>query len=92
MAITQTTQQVTVNKTYTEKIEERTRSIRIEVPVGQAPKIIIMREKVTYHDDVVVSTVTSKRCEVTLADLESINKLGLMQEIADAIDAIAPNK
>ena len=92
MAITVNTQQVTVNKTYTEKTEERTRSIDIEVPVGSQPKIIVTREMVIYHDDVVFSATTSKRFEITLADLSGIDKLGIMQEIADAIDAIAPNK
>jgi hypothetical protein len=92
MAITVNTQQVSVNKTYTEKIEERTRSIRIDIPVGEQPRIIITRETVVYHDDVVLSATTTKRFEITLADLTAINKLGLMQEIADAIDAIAPHK
>ena len=92
MAITLNTQEITVNETYTEKTEERTRSIRIEVPVGGQSRIMIQRETVVYRNDVVFSTTPSKRFEITLADLSAINKLGIVQEIASTIDIIAPNK
>jgi len=92
MAITKTQEVITLNKTYTEKVEERTRSIRVEIPAGQAPKIVVTRETATYHDDVLVSTAISKRFEVTLSDLQAINKVSIMEEIANILDTIAPSK
>ena len=92
MSIIKTSQQVTINKTYEERIEERTRSIRIEIPNGETPKISILRETAIYHDNVLFSTSNGKRFQITMNDLTSVNKQGLLKEIADTIDLIANTK
>ena len=92
MAITLNTQQVTINQTYTETVEERTVNISINIPKNQEPIISVTREIVVSHDDEVVSKNVSKIFQITLSDLNAMGKLGIMSEIANIIDTIAPTK
>ena len=92
MAITINTQQVTVNKTYIETVEERTVNISISIPKNEEPRIIVTRETVISHDNEIVSKNLSKTFQITLSDLDAIGKLGIMSEIANIIDTIAPTK
>ncbi len=81
-----------VVKTYEEVKEERTKEIRVRTPKGEAPEIMVTREILVYQDGVLVSSNTSKIFKITLEDLAAIDKTSIMQEVADIIDAIAPNK
>lgn len=92
MSIVKNTEVVTLNKTYTERTEERTRSIRVEIPAGETPRIVVTRETATYHDDVLQGTKVSKRFELTVSDLQAQGKLSIMNEIASLIDAISLTK
>jgi hypothetical protein len=81
-----------ITKSYEESKRERTKEIVIRTPLGGVPEIIVTREIVTYHDGVMVSKDTSKLFRITLEDLTSVDKLSIMDTIADTIDLIAPNK
>lgn len=92
MAVVKSSTQVSLNESYVERIEERTKHIKIDIILGKPPRVTIVREQVTYHDDVVFSSKISKVFEITPEDLISVNKAGIYQEIADAIDAISLKK
>ena len=92
MAIVKSSNEVTVNKTYTEKVVERTSAVSIFINAGQPPRINITREIVIYHDDVVVSSAAVKNFDITVEDLQAIGKVGIIEEIANTIDLIAESK
>ena len=92
MATVKSSTQVTVNKTYTEKVEERTSAVTIFINAGQPPRINITREIVIYHDDEIVSSAAVKNFDITVEDLQSVNKVGLIEDIANTIDLIAEKK
>ena len=89
MAITIKNESVTVNQTYVERVEERTNAINIQIPIGAEPIITIRRGIATYHDDVLFSVENSKVFNITLEDLQKAGKIGIIQDIADAIDVIS---
>lgn len=90
MAIIKSERQI--EGSYIERIEERTRNIRIDTFIDEEPKIIVTRETVVYHNGEVYSSKVTKRFEVGLSDLASINKIHLVQDIADAVDKLSEIK
>ena len=88
MAITKTIEPISFEK----KVVERTKAIFIETPLGEQPKIRVVREFVTYHDDVAQPDKPAKEFEMTMADLEVLGKLSIMGEIAYICDEVSKNK
>jgi hypothetical protein len=92
MAITLKTETITPTQ-YVETIKERTVSIQVDIPAsGGEPIINITREKAYYRDGVYEKNAIGKSFKITLSDLDSIGKYGLMQEIAEVIDTISVTK
>ena len=89
MAITIKNENVTVNKTYVERVEERTNVIHIEIPANSEPIITVRREKAIYHDDVLFATENSKFFNITIEDIKKVGNVGIMSEIANTIDIIS---
>ena len=92
MAIVITDEEVSVTASYQLLVQERTKNITIDVPIGADPIITVLREIATWQDDVLISEVPYKSFQISIDDLISVDQLPLIQQIADTIDAISPTK